>query len=223
MKTRKFFTVMAVCLGMFISPVAAEEVEEESPFSVGVDVYSSYIWRGTKLGGAAIQPSLSYSIGGFSAGVWGSVGFTGDAAEIDPYISYELPFGLSLGLTDYYYCGDFTETSDTAGSHALEINAAYGIKGFSIKANYILNEAGGAGSAGGDTYFEVGYAFKNFDVFVGAGSGWHTSDTEFALCNIGLGTSKEIKITDSFSLPVSGQIVVNPELKKFYLTVGISL
>ena len=59
-----------------------------------------------------------------------------------------------------------------------------------LSANYIVNEAGGAGSTGGDMYFQAGLAFTNFNMFVGAGDGWHTSDGKFAFCNVGLGTSK---------------------------------
>ena len=134
-----------------------------------------------------------------------------------------MPFGLSLGLTDYYYPGlKAFEVSDTAGSHAFEINAGFVKGGLSLSANYILNQAGGAGSAGGDMYFQAGYAFTYFNVFMGAGDGWHTSDGKFALCNIGLGTSKTIKLTDTFSIPVSGQIILNPDKEKIYVVVGFS-
>ena len=34
-------------------------------------------------------------------------------------------------------------------------------------------------------YFQAGYAFKHFNIFAGAGDGWHTSDGKFALCNVG--------------------------------------
>ncbi len=230
MKTRFISSTLAIAFAMTATPVMAEEAEapaaaaetveetSSSPFSIGVDIYSSYLWRGSKLAGASIQPSISVSAGGFTAGVWGSVGFTGDAAEVDPYLSYEFPFGLTLGLTDYYYCDKFSDID----SHAIEFNASMAIKKFSIAANYIFNEAENAGSAGSDLYFEAGYEFKYFNIFLGAGNGWHTSDTDFNVCNIGIGSSKDIKITDTFSIPISGQIVFNPDIKRLYFTVGIS-
>jgi hypothetical protein len=55
------------------------------------------------------------------------------------------------------------------------------------------------------------------------GDGWHTSDAEIAVCNLGIGTSKTIKITDSFSIPVTGQVVLNPEKEQLYMVVGFSL
>ena len=39
----------------------------------------------------------------------------------------------------------------------------------SAECKYIVNEAGGAASAGGDMYFQAGYAFKDFNLFAGAG------------------------------------------------------
>lgn len=200
----------------------AQEEEKASPFSVGADFYSNYVWRGTRFGnGPAFQPSIKYTIGGLTAGIWGSFDASG-YQEADPFISYSLPFGLSLGITDYYYCGDFTELSDTAGNHAFEGNLGYTIGGLSLSANYIFNEAGGAASAGGDKYFQATYNFKNFNLFLGAGDGWHTSDGDFAVCNVGLGTSKTIEITDKFSIPVTGQLIVNPEKKQMFMVVGFT-
>ena len=42
-----------------------EENENPSKFSVGADFYSSYIWRGLKLGtGPAFQPNIEFATGG---------------------------------------------------------------------------------------------------------------------------------------------------------------
>jgi len=227
MKTLKKCFLIALTTACLIPSgvFAQEEVESESPFSVGADVVSSYVWRGSKFSGPAIQPFVEFSLGGLTLGSWGSYGFADQVAETDLYLSYGFDFGLSLGVTDYYYQGyPYFDYSDTTASHAFEINAGYEISNFSISANYILNDAhaGGPANSGSDMYFELGYAFEHFDVFVGAGDGWHTSDGEFGLCNIGIGTSKDIKITESYSLPVFGQVILNPEKEEFNLVVGIS-
>ncbi len=221
---RLLFTVL-VAFSMSATNLSAQEEESGSSFSTGADLFSNYIWRGTKLAvGPVIQPSVSFITSNFEIGAWGSVGFTSiEGAESDLYVSYSFPFGLSLGLTDYYFPGTmYFDYSDTTGSHAFEINAGFSAGGFSLSANFILNEAGGAGSAGGDMYFEADYDFDYFNVFAGAGDGWHTSDGEFGLCNVGLGTSKELKITDGFSVPVNGSVILNPEQEQFYVVVGFS-
>lgn len=211
------FALLAICS----LNLKAQEAEKKSPFTVGADFYSNYIWRGSLLGtGPAFQPSVKFNSGAFTAGVWGSFDAAG-YAEADPYIS--LAFGgLSVGLTDYYYPragGSFASDS----TNAVEINAGYTIGGLSLSANYILNKASVAASAGKDKYFQAVYAFKNVNFTLGAGDGWHTSDGKFAICNIGIGTGKVIKITDSFSIPVTGQVVFNPEKNKMYMVVGFSL
>ncbi|MFN8259124.1 MAG: hypothetical protein U0W24_25770 [Bacteroidales bacterium] len=222
-----------LALGIFIfllsMPILAQEEtnneESESPFTVTADIVSNYIWRGSKLSpGPSIQPTLDFTKGGFSIGAWGSADFASGYAEVDPYLTYAFPFGLALTINDYYNSDlDFSNFSDTLGSHAVELSAAFEIKGFSLGANYIVNEAGGIGSEGGDMYFEAGYTFKNFNVFAGAGNGWYTTDSEFKFCNIGLGATKELTITDKFKLPLFGQVIYNPDQKLFYLVFGLTL
>ncbi len=207
--------------GLFVTNVNAQE-EESSPVSVGVDLYSTYVWRGVAYGGPSLQPWVDFTVGGLSIGAWGSQSYDG-GQEMDLYVSYGFDFGLSLGLTDYYYPGTmYFDFSDTTGAHGIELNAGFEVGDFSISANYMLNEAGGAGTVGGDMYFELGYSIGNVDIFAGAGDGWHSSDGEFAVCNLGIGTSKDIKVTDSFSIPLSGSVILNPDTEQFYIVVGLS-
>ena len=72
-------------------------------------------------------------------------------------------------------------------------------------------------------YFQLGYGFDQFGIFAGAGDGWHTSDGNFNVSNIGINVSREITITDQFSLPVSGSAILNPDTEQYYLVLGISL
>jgi len=236
----------------FIPTVNAQEVEEESQWSAGLDIYSSYIWRGTKFGsGPAFQPSVSFATGGFEIGAWGSVNSSTDEAfEMDLYASYAIG-GFSVGLTDYYFGGDWTSQN----AHYLEPSLSFGIGGFSI-AGYYMFLAGSDADPGvpgspamvdlvtgevtpaveaidpvkksslgssGDLYFQAGYSFKHVDFALGAGDGQYTDNGDFKFCVISVGTSKEIKITENFSLPLSGAVILNPSTKGFFITAGISL
>ena len=223
-KLSTIFLVLALCLPVIINTSNAQEEESSSPFSLGADIVSNYVWRGTKFGsGPNIQPYVEFGVAGLTVGSWGSFAFnTTSVVENDFYLSYGFEFGLSLGVTDYYYQGPLFDYSDSTGSHAIELNGSYEIGGLSLSANYILNEAGGAGTAGGDMYFEAMYSFDNFDIFVGAGDGWHTTTGNFEVVNVGISTSKEIKITDKFSLPVFGSVIVNPQAEIAYVVVGFS-
>jgi uncharacterized protein (TIGR02001 family) len=224
MKNPIFAFAVVILSGLSISTTTvAQESQENSKFSIGTDLYSNYVWRGTRFGsGPAVQPGITFESGGLTIGVWGSFDFNG-YSEADPYISYSFPFGLSLGMTDYYYPGlSLFDASMASGSHAFEINGGYSVDGIALSANYIINEAGGAGSIGGDMYFQASYSFEKVSLTAGAGNGWHTSDGNFNLCNIGIGTTKEISITEKFSIPVNGQVIVNPEREQLFLVVGFS-
>jgi hypothetical protein len=219
---KKKITLLAfILLAIFTLKVNAQE-EAKSSFTVGADIYSNYIWRGTKLGtGPAFQPSVKFNTGGLTIGVWGSFDASG-YTETDPYISYAFSNGLSIGMTDYYFPnlgGSFTADS----ANAYEVNLGFAKGGLSLSANYILNEASLAASKGKDMYFQAAYAFTNFNISVGAGDGWHTSDTNFNVCHVGIGTGKVIKITDSFSVPVTGQVIYNPERNQLFVVAGFSL
>lgn len=246
----------------FIPKVNAQE--EESSWGAGLDIYSSYIWRGAKFGsGPAFQPSVSFSTGGFKIGAWGSVSSsTEEGFEMDLYTNYTVG-GLTIGLTDYYFGGDWTEYKAV---HNLEPSLSYGISNFTLTAAYMFLpatdaqdatsavdaspakvnlttgeitpaieavdaikavEAANFGSSG-DLYVEAAYSFSHAKLTLGAGNGQYTrtdsdSDGKFNICNIGVGTSKEVKLTDSFSLPVSGAVILNPSTGGFFITVGISL
>lgn len=217
MKKMKMMAIALIAV-LTTTGVQAQQLE------VNADIVSSYVWRGTKFAGASIQPGITYTNGGFSAGGWGSTSFDGTFLEADLFINYAFDFGLSLGLTDYYFPGtNYFDVSKATGAHGFEVNLGYALKDFSLAANYMLNEAGGALTTGGDLYFEAGYAFKSFSIFAGAGNGWYTTDGNFGLVNVGISAQKEIKITDSFSLPLAGSVILNPKTEQFFIVAAISL
>jgi hypothetical protein len=228
MKRAMILRMAAMMLAvMFLIPLSsnAQESEDSSPFSAGADLVSSYLWRGIKFGtGPAVQPYVELGLGNFAVGAWGSYCFTtNEAAEADLYLSYGFDFGLSVGLTDYYFPGtDYFDYSTSTGAHAFEVNLGYEIQGFSLSGNIVLNEAGNAASMGGDMYFELGYSFESFSLFAGGGDGWHTTDGDFMVTNIGIATSKEIQITEKFALPLSGAVILNPDTEQFHVVIGVS-
>lgn len=190
-------------------------VSVRAQFSTGVDLYSSYVWRGAKFGnGPAVQPYVDYSTGGLSVGAWGSVSASDDEGfEMDLYAGYSVG-PVSLTVTDYYFGGDWT---DFGGMHYFEPSLSLEAGSFSVTGAYMI------GDGVSDAYAELGYSLESVDLFVGAGNGQYTADGGFMLCNVGIGTSKEVKITDDFSLPVSGSVILNPSTGGFFIVVGVSL
>ncbi len=185
-------------------PNANAQDEDESPWSAGLDIYSSYIWRGAKFGdGPAFQPAVSFSTGGFEIGAWGSVSSSTDEGfEMDLYASYG--FGpVSLTLTDYYFGGDWTQYSTT---HYLEPSVGLSFGDFSLMGAFMFLAGNDAVTAvqgmdakvdlttgiitpavegvdaiaetgfgeSMDMYFEAGYSFGSVDLALGAGNGQYT-------------------------------------------------
>jgi hypothetical protein len=209
--------------------------ESRLDFSVGADFVSSYVWRGAYQTKAAIQPAVSLGIGGFSLSAWASTEIVGSQKEVDFTLGYSTG-NLSLAITDYWGEGDdalkyFKYGNGTA--HLWEGSVGYSLplKSFplSLNANIIF--------AGNDkkeddknyysTYIEASFPFAIKDVdlsaSLGATAGEGLYATEASIVNIGLKASKEIKITDNFSLPIFGQIVTNPNKEDIFFVFGISL
>lgn len=103
---------LAVLTGGAFTAQAQEA--EASALSVTVDVtyVSDYVFRGGKLGGASIQPSVEAAYGDFYAGVWHTSELsntTANATETDLYAGYGFAvtdiISLDAGVTRYTYEG----------------------------------------------------------------------------------------------------------------------
>ena len=233
MKKTLLITASMLLLVSLFSPVAKAQ-----EWSASLDIYSSYIWRGLKFGsGPAFQPGVEFSSGGFAVGGWGSVNSSTDEAfEADLYAGYTFDLSetatLGITLTDYYFGGDWT---DFKATHYFEPMVNVGLGSLSLTGAYMFMPEGSYSANGdentGDLYLEASYGFKDFSIGLGAGEGQYTwrenedgtYEDGFGVCNINIGTSQEVKLTESYSLPVSGSVVLNPTTGGFYITVGISL
>lgn len=213
-KMSRVAAIIVLLVGLAAIPVMASAQE----FSVGADLVSSYVWRGLDCGdGAAIQPTVEFSSGGFAIGAWGSYAIGSDGApEADLYAGYGFENGLYLGITDYFFPGDGVEYLDY-DNHTLEANLSYGVGAVSLSANMYFDD-----NSNDDMYFEVGYDFGLASVFLGAGDESYTTDGDFAICNLGVTATKEIAITDTFSLPMFGSVIMNPDSEQFYIVAGMS-
>lgn len=217
MNVKKLLAVAVSVVVMGMSSAVAQEESAESGVSVdvGMDIFSSYVWRGTKFGtGAAFQPWLEFEVGGLTFGSWGSVN-TGmvEDKEMDLYLSYSFDFGLTIGFTDYYFGGNWFDFETT---HFFEPSLEFEAGDFTILGAYMF------GDDTEDIYVELGYDFDLFSVALGAGNGAYTSSGDFGICNFTISKEKEIKISESFSLPIMGAITLNPYNERFYVYVGIS-
>ena len=233
----KRIVLLAMGLVMSMTTFAQDEIET----TVSADIVSSYIWRGQDLGSAAVQPTLGIAYKGLSLSAWGNYGLvdTNDAKEFDLTLAYTTG-GLNIGITDYWFNAGLDPDAryfkyDAHGTnHVFEANIGYDFGVASVQ--WFTNFAGNDGvNKDGEraysSYAEVVVPFKlsaiDWTATVGAvpfaTSFYNDWTSGFAVTNVSLKATKEIKVTDSFSIPVFGQIAANPCTQKAYLVFGFTL
>ncbi len=240
---KKLF-LLAATTAMMAVP-ATVNAQDKVEASIGADLVSNYIWRGLKLGGPAIQPSASVSYKGLSLEAWGSYGLAenNDCNEIDFTLSYTLG-GLTIGVNDCFtepladdngeYGTDprFFMFDARRTSHTFTGNIGYDFDIFSVNVHTIFTGADyneSDGKRAYSTYVELAAPFKLGGLEWNAAVGLVAMESDYyetdglAVTNVTLQAEKEIKITDSFSLPVFGALTANPHTENVYFTFGISL
>ena len=228
----KKIVLMALMFATGMSATAQDEVET----TVSADVVSTYVWRGMECGSAAIQPTLGIGYKGLTLSAWGSYGLvdTNDAKEFDLTLAYSTG-GFNIGITDYwfntpeerYFLYDANKTS-----HIFEANIGYDFGPAAIQ--WFTNFAGNDGynkdgKRAYSSYVELSAPLKLASVDWSATVGAVPYATDFygvdgfAVTNVSLKATKDIKVTDSFSIPVFAQVAANPSTEKAYLVFGFTL
>lgn len=221
--------------------------EEGVQFKVSGDVVSSYVWRGAYNAGASIQPTLGMAIKNFSLTVWGSKEISGLHKEIDITAAYS--FGrFTVSVADYWWEGDkFWELEDNMSAkyfnldnhdtrHRLEAALAYMISEkfpLSIAWNTMFWGADKNykdGKQNYSSYVELNYPFSVKSVALMATVGFTPYESKnmygtsgFDVCNVALGASKEIRLSDRFSLPIFTKVIFNPAAEDAHVVFGFTL
>ena len=231
--------IVLFALGMVMGVTAYAQDTVEA--TISGDVVSSYIWRGQDLGNVSIQPTLGVSYKGLSLSAWGNVGLSNseDTKELDLTLAYSNG-GFNIGITDYWTNdggdpeGRYFKYNAHGTNHVFEANVGYDFGFASLQ--WFTNFAGNDGTnkdgkRAYSSYFEVNVPFQlaTVDWTATAGAipyatsfynGWTSG---FAVTNVALKATKDIKVTDSFSIPIFGQVVANPCSQKAYLVLGLTL
>ncbi len=219
--------------------------------SSSADFVSRYVWRGIQINDAPnIQPSLSLNCSGLSFGLWGSYSLSkinsnqldfAVSQEIDAWISYsfELKNGISITAlaTDYYFpqgglkLGNFNNYDDPngPGAHTIELGLSVaGNKSFPITVSGYVNVYNDKGN---NAYLQLDYSTElsnyNINLFAGAAIGnkdnpVYYGTSGFSFINVGISAQREIKVSESFSVPLSVSYIINPKAEISYLVFGLS-
>ena len=229
--------IVILAMGMVLSSTSLAQEEIET--AISGDVVSSYIWRGQDLGSVSLQPNLGVGYKGLSLTAWGSVGLTdpADTKEFDLTLGYTIG-GLNIGVTDYWFNvgldpeGRYFKYDTHGTNHVFEANIGYDFGPVALQ--WYTNFAGNDGvnkdgNRAYSSYVEATVPFRlaTVDWTATAGAVPFATDfygtTGFAVTNLSLRATKDIKVTDSFSVPIFGQVVGNPCSQKAYLVLGFTL
>jgi hypothetical protein len=159
--------------------------------------------------------------------VWGSFPLSDDGGEhasgqtyeLDLYASYDFgPFALTV--TNYTF-PTATGVYDTASYELfdgdMEVTASTSLGAIGLTVGYFTDlEA---------LYVEAGTTVGGMNLAIGYGSdgdGAFYAGGESGLVNVSLGGSKDIKITDDYSLPLFGSFIYNPDAEAAFMVVGMS-
>ena len=230
---------MIVCFAMWLAVSMATLAQEKVETTICSDVVSSYIWRGQDLGDVSVQPTLGIGYKGLSLTAWGSVGLSdpSDTKEFDLTFGYAIG-GLNIGITDYWFNNGLDPENryfkyDAHGTnHVFEANVGYdfGLASLQWFTNFAGNDGmNNDGKRAYSSYVELTVPFKLAAVDWTATAGAVPFSTDFygtdgfAVTNLALKAAKDIKVTDTFSIPVFGQVVANPCSQKAYMVIGFTI
>lgn len=242
----RILLLMIMVIGLTNPVIAGEKIA----VNTSVDLFNRYVWRGLDIANTpSIQPTLSVAYCGFELGTWGAYTMSNEASdsdEIDFWLSYTHAFenGVSITavVTDYYFPNagiDFFNFNDydaviddtipDPGAHTVEIGLSFtGPESFPVTLSGYLNVHNDAGD---NTYFQVDYPLTvnntNLSFFCGVAGGsednpdYYGTD-EFAAINVGVTADRKIDVSESFSLPLSLSLIVNPKAEISYLLASVS-
>ncbi len=215
-------------------PATAQDKVEGT---IAADVVNQYIWRGQDLGDVSLQPTLGIAYKGLSLTAWGSVGLSdsNDTKEFDLTAAWQVG-GFHIGVTDYWFNTPNERYFDYAAhstSHVFEANVGYDFGPLAL--NWYTNFAGNDGvNNSGDraysSYLEAAVPFSlagcQWTATVGAvpyATSFYAEANGFAVTNVSVKATKDIRVTDSFSVPVFAGIATNPSSEKAWLLFGFTL
>ena len=220
--------IVMLAMGLVLGSTALAQDKIET--TISSDFVSSYIWRGQDLGSVAVQPTLGVEYKGLSLTAWGSYGFVDkdDAKEFDLTLAYTIG-GFNIGVTDYWLSEGLDPDSryfkyDAHGTnHVFEANIGYDFGFASIQ--WYTDFAGNDdvnknGKRAYSSYFETNVPFllAGVEWTATAGAVPYATDyygtSGFAVTNLSLKATKDIKVTERFSIPVFGQVTGNPCSRK---------
>jgi len=203
-------------------------------------IQARHVWRGSLTCDAwNMQPSFNMSKRNFLVGAWAAYTVDNSYAEVDIYASYSLG-SFTFSVLDYFCPNEtlrfnrFFDLDQSTTQHTIDATISFdGTKRFpfSLMVSTLLwgddlNPATGQNYY--STYIEAGYnwsrtATQDYHFFVGLTPYRGYYADSFNVVGVGAGVNQKIKITESFTLPIFGKLILNPYTENLFFVFGFSL
>lgn len=253
---KKSFLVVILCSFFSSASVSAEEMPGNSieknnwggkmirsPFGLGLDVQTKYVWRGMEMmtedSAPVLFPSINYSYSGLYVYAMGGYAINGKYAEVDLGASYTVN-GFTIGFNDYYYPTVDSQQDDYLGGgkhtgHWLEGTLTYApdkipfyatLSNFFYGADKYVNSKGEEKQAY-STYLELGtyYDFLgNNRVSFTMGAAFNKScyngyEHDFSVCNLEFKYTYIVSFKSGWKLPLNVAYIYNPVFDKSFVNL----
>ena len=236
----KKIVLFAMLFAVGTAAVAQEEEKKAKiETTIKADFVNQYIWRALDMGSVAVQPTLGVGYKGLSLTAWGSYGITNkdDVKEFDLTLAYTNG-KFNVGIIDYWFSvgldpdARYFKYGAHGTNHIFEANVGYDFGPVALQ--WFTNFAGNdglnkKGKRAYSSYFELSVPFKagGLEWTGKAGAVPYATDyygtNGFAVTNLSLRGSKELRVSDTFSIPIFGEFICNPCSQKAYLVLGFTL
>lgn len=213
----------------------------QSPFGLGLDLQTKYVWRGMEMmtedAAPVLFPSVNYSWNGLYVYAMGGYAVNGKYAEVDLGLSYTLN-SFTLGVNDYYYPSVDSQQDTYFGGgkntgHWFEATLSFApekipfiatLSNFFAGADKYTNAEGKEKQAY-STYLELGtyYDFLHSNrVALNVGTALNKScyngyEHDFSVCNLELKYTYTVAFNNGWSLPLNVAYIYNPVFDKSFV------
>ncbi|MBN2598536.1 hypothetical protein [Labilibaculum sp.] len=215
-------------------------VNAQGKVSVSPSVTTRHYWRGIMVSNTAnFEMDLAYTNNNFTFGAWGGYAFDNTYSEFDFHVGYKFSDHFNVAVWDLFANRDRASIDDynyldldkSTTNHLIDASFNFYFTeqfplSLSVATMLYGRDLDAEGNQNYSTYVEFGYPVKIGGETVSLFAGLNPFENQvygesFGFVNIGASATREIKITDSFSLNAWAKIGVNPQAETANLILGI--
>ncbi len=241
---KRLFVFIAL-LSLLATSGYGQENSKKGHFSIQTKLTNQLLWRSRPTTNApTVVPSIDYVTHGLTVGVWGAYAIDNSYQEIDFYVGYQWK-RLELWVYDYYspttdlsILRAFSEFEKGKTGHTFEANLIaqpfaslpFKIRGAVMFAGNDLDakvdaQGGVSYEQRYSSYFGFTYDFKIGSVGITPEIGLTPAKgcfaDEFSVFNYSVNVTKDIKITEHFTIPTLYTVAYNATLDQMFFSASI--